>query len=247
MAPQVIDILRTTSRPPRRGGKGRAVAFAVFLVLAITGFLLAAQMRTQEGSHSDLYLRGVDELGRMVGALSREIAQLQQEDTELHIRSIDGRSNSQSLEEAAARTQETLEILAQASGTVPVHGSGIQLDIEDGEGRLSVYELTLALNELRAAGAQAISINNRRLVLDSWFGGSTGALTCDGTPLLPPYAFAAIGEPQSLLSALNVPGGLVSTLAQVPGVHAHAGVNVEIEIPPRRDGPRVFEYAKPAE
>ena len=50
MAPQVIDILRTTSTSRR--SQGRGVAFAVFLVLAITGFLLAAQMRTQEGSRS---------------------------------------------------------------------------------------------------------------------------------------------------------------------------------------------------
>jgi uncharacterized protein YlxW (UPF0749 family) len=51
-----------------------------------------------------------------------------------------------------------------------------------------------------------------RLSTSSSFEGSGGAVSVDGTVVTPPYRILAIGEPKTLDTALNIPGGVAATV-----------------------------------
>jgi uncharacterized protein YlxW (UPF0749 family) len=94
------------------------------------------------------------------------------------------------------------------TGLIEVSGPGIELLID---GPLSALDLQDIVNELRNAGAEAVALNGHRLVPRSVVTVETkGRLVVDGYSVARPYLFQAIGDPQTLESALSRPGGLLS-------------------------------------
>jgi uncharacterized protein YlxW (UPF0749 family) len=77
------------------------------------------------------------------------------------------------------------------------------------------------INELRAAGAEAMEIHGAaaavRVGVDTWVVGSPGALVVDSATLNPPYSVLAIGDPPTLAAAMNIPGGAMDSVKRVGG------------------------------
>jgi len=93
------------------------------------------------------------------------------------------------------------------NGLVEVSGPGVELLID---GPLSALDLQDLINELRNAGAEAMSLNGHRLVGSSVVTvDAKGQLVVDGHSVTRPYRFEAIGDPHTLESALLRPGGLL--------------------------------------
>ena len=64
------------------------------------------------------------------------------------------------------------------------------------------------VNELKAAGAEAVSVNDQRLVAVSPVRCAGPTIFVNNTPQTPPYVIRAIGEPNTLETALNISGGI---------------------------------------
>lgn len=105
--------------------------------------------------------------------------------------------------------EQQLGILA---GTVAAQGPGITLTISDPKGAVESDKVLDTVQELRAAGAEAIQINDVRVVANTYFSDETGGIGVDGKKVAAPYVFKVIGRPQDLEPALNIPGGVVQTL-----------------------------------
>jgi len=110
--------------------------------------------------------------------------------------------------------QEQLAILA---GTVAAEGPGIELAVSDPSGEVGPEVLLDAIQELRAAGAEAIQIGDVRIGVSSAVVGTPGSLVIDGAELAAPYRIVAIGDPPTLETALNIPGGVVNTVNRAGG------------------------------
>ncbi|NLM74130.1 MAG: DUF881 domain-containing protein [Clostridiaceae bacterium] len=98
------------------------------------------------------------------------------------------------------------------AGLAPVKGSGIVITLEDapaiGELNINDYiihdsQVNAILDELKAYGAQAISVNGERVI-------STTKPVCAGPTIIvnnnrypPPYVIKAIGDPYALFDAVN--------------------------------------------
>ncbi|MFE0778953.1 DUF881 domain-containing protein, partial [Streptomyces sp. NPDC058861] len=119
---------------------------------------------------------------------------------------------SDQAEEARKQTQEKERQLGILAGTVAAEGPGITLSVGDPTGAVESDMLLDAIQELRAAGAEAIQVNGVRVVADSYFTGSGDDMRIDGTQVAAPYVFKVIGKPEDLEPALNIPGGVVQTL-----------------------------------
>ncbi len=132
------------------------MSIGLFVSLGVLGFLVVVLMRTQGALGSDLQSRSVDELGRLVGMLSQEVDRLQQEEADLRITAIDSQYEIRSDTEVATRELETLKALEVLVGVVPSHGNGVRLRITDAEDRLSSYEASLIINELRSADRKSV-------------------------------------------------------------------------------------------
>ena len=69
------------------------------------------------------------------------------------------------------------------------------------------------VNELRNAGAEAIAIEDVRVVPGTVIGGLPGALSVDDTALDDPMTIRAIGTPETLTGSLARAGGIIAQLA----------------------------------
>lgn len=118
---------------------------------------------------------------------------------------------------------EDVEKYRMYVGDIAVQGKGIQVTLEDSsyvpEGEnvnnYIVHESHLfsVINELYISGADAISINGQRLSSHSYIYCNGPVVTVDGNQFPAPFVISAIGDPNVLLPALNITGGIVDQLS----------------------------------
>ena len=86
-----------------------------------------------------------------------------------------------------------------------VKGNGVVITLTDtGNQKITSEDLRTLLNELKTAGAEAISINEQRIVYDSYIVdiGDT-FISVNGERIVSPYQIKAIGNPTYLESGLS--------------------------------------------
>ena len=191
-------------------------ALLVGVLIGLLGFGLAVQVRSNTSTsglpaarQEDL-VRILDDLSSREDRLRRQIAELEAARTRL---STTGNSSSTALEEARKRS-DALGVLA---GSVPAQGPGIRLTLTDPEHRLAAEDLLDTVEELRAAGAEAIQVGGVRIGLDSSFTSTDRGLVVDGVAVTAPYQIVAIGDPATLATAMEIPGGVADTAQRAGG------------------------------
>ncbi|WP_236239022.1 DUF881 domain-containing protein [Streptomyces sp. CC228A] len=207
---------------PEKTGRQRLVAglwpprvtraqLVVALLLFGLGLGLAIQVRS---TSDDGALRGArqEDLVRILDELDDRTERLEDERTRLDAQRRELENSSDQAEEARRQTEERERQLGVLAGTVAAEGPGITLDIDDPLRAVEPDKLLDTIQELRAAGAEAIQVNDVRVVAGSYFTGEAGAVEVDGRAVRAPYRFKVIGKPQDLEPALNIPGGIVQSL-----------------------------------
>jgi uncharacterized protein YlxW (UPF0749 family) len=182
------------------------------LLLALLGFGLVVQLQSNTGS--GLATRRQDDLVRILDNLSSQEERLRQQIADLNQardRLTTGGDNSAAALAEAKRRSDELGILA---GTLAAQGPGIQMTITSPDGKVTAEDLLDAIEELRGAGAEAISVGPARIGLSSAFTQDTptSPIVVDGRTLTAPYVFLVIGDPPTLATAMNIPGGVVDTV-----------------------------------
>ncbi|MGW1980528.1 DUF881 domain-containing protein [Streptomyces sp. NPDC001889] len=215
---------RSAPAGPRAGmtGRQRLVAglwpprvtraqLTVAVLLFVLGLGLAIQVRSTSDNSA---LRGArqEDLVRILDELDNRTERLEDEKQRLETQRTELENSSDQAEEARRQTEQKEQQLGILAGTVAAQGPGITLTITDGSGRVEADMLLDAIQELRAAGAEAIQVNDHRVVADTYFTGTGGDIEVDGNRIGAPYIFKVIGKPQDLEPALNIPGGVVQTL-----------------------------------
>lgn len=108
--------------------------------------------------------------------------------------------------------QEVNELDRLVSGAVPVEGPGMRVSLTDGSGgglvepgdapaesRVRDADVQFVVNELWAAGAEAIAVNDERLTSLSAIRNAGDAILVDLQPLNgPTYTIEAIGDPEDM-------------------------------------------------
>lgn len=199
--------------PPRVSRAQLIVAVLLFVL----GLGLAIQVRSNSDSSA---LRGArqEDLVRILDELDGRTKRLEDEKQTLEDQRRELESSSNQAEEARKQTVEKERQLGILAGTVAAQGPGIVLKITDPKGQVQSDKLLDTLQELRAAGAEAIQINGVRIVADSYFSDEEDGVAIDGKKVTQPYEFKVIGKPQDLEPALNIPGGVVQSLEKEQAV-----------------------------
>lgn len=185
------------------------------LIVAVLLFVLGLGLAIQVRSNSDnSALRGArqEDLVRILDEVDDRSQRLEDEKQRLEDQRTELENSSDQAEEARKQTVEKERQLGILAGTVAAHGPGITMTINDPGDAVEADKLLDALQELRAAGAEAIEVNGVRVVANTYFSGDGGAIKVDGRKISAPYVFKVIGKPQDLEPALNIPGGVVQTL-----------------------------------
>ncbi|MEU6345733.1 DUF881 domain-containing protein [Streptomyces sp. NPDC046977] len=206
----------STGRQRLKAGLWPPRASRAQLIVALLLFVLGLGLAIQVSSTSDTSaLRGArqEDLVRILDELDNRTQRLEDEKQRLEDQRRELENSSDQAEEARKQTEQKAAQLGVLAGTVAAQGPGITLTVTDTSGGVESDMLLDTLQELRAAGAEAIQINDIRVVADTYFTqGADGAVEIDGHKVSQPYRFKVIGNPQDLEPALNIPGGVVQTL-----------------------------------
>ena len=227
--------------------RGRTVFGILAAVLCLLlGVAIATQVhQTTSGDSLDTarpadLLVLLDSLRQREATLSTEVAELQRSLNGLH---ASGSNDQTAIQNAEAR----LAALSILIGTVGATGPGVTVRIDDPGPGVPPQAMLDVLDELRAAGAEAIQISDRRQAVrtgvDTWIVGAPGALTVDGKTLTPPYSVIAIGDPPTLAAAMNIPGGAVDSVKRVGGTMSVQQAD-KVDITALRQ-PKPRQYAQP--
>jgi uncharacterized protein YlxW (UPF0749 family) len=184
------------------------------LIVALLLFGLGFGLAVQVASNSDSALRGArqEDLVRILDELDDRTQRLEDEKQGLEKQRDELANSSDQAEEARRQTVEKERQLGILAGTVAAQGPGITMTIDDTKGTVEADMLLDAIQELRAAGAEAIQVNGVRVVANTYLTTSDKSVDVDGNKINAPYRFKVIGKPQDLEPALNIPGGVVQTL-----------------------------------
>ena len=122
-------------------------------------------------------------------------------------------------DESSKELQDELENLQRLLGYTDLNGPGVTVILDDNRAISpemvidpSDYivhdgDIMLIVNELRAAEAEAISINGQRLVATSEIMCVGPTIMVNGQKLIAPYEIKAIGYPELLEGSINLFGG----------------------------------------
>ncbi len=234
--------------------------FGIGILSMLIGIVLAVQISTTAGSDQGglvplAKLKGYEQALKDVRA-EKEAALEELGALEKRLKEI---------EETKAMDDESLNNLVinvekykMASGSSDVAGPGVFIVIKDppamddhlGAGESSIaYNPDLLLsvvNKLKEAGAEAISINEQRIVNTTEISLAGNNIVINGKDTAPPYAIKAIGNPETLQSAITIRGGIVEEMKNIHGLVVNVKQEEYLQIARYSANPK-FVYAKPIE
>lgn len=232
-----------------------SATFSIGIVCLIMAFLVTLQIKSVMYNHavnSQESLR-VDELLKQLNDERTKNDNL----TEL-VSSL--KADMQSFKEEASENSDysktllsQLEKAELLAGLVEVKGSGLVVTVKDSVqkntvGDPSAYiihdsDLLLLINELCDAGAEAISINNERIVSTSEIRCAGATVSVNNTRCAQPFTINVIGDPVNLENALLMRDGVYDTLTAW-GLGIDIKKMAEVTVP-AYTGNLTYKFAKP--
>jgi len=238
------------SRPPLTG-----LHMVAAVVLLGLGFLFVVQIRAARllRAQPEVPTRNVYALATLLREermarqpLERKLEELQKRQAEYERATAEGRT----LTAAMSKELESLRVLA---GFKAMRGSGVTVLLEDAKTRpagsnpvvVTYQDLVAVINELWAAGAEAVAVNGQRVTATTGFAQVSGTLVVNLQRLTGPFTIVALGDAATLEGALNIRGGLVDGLRAL-GLSITIARHNDLTVPAYR-GVQKFEHARPIE
>ena len=143
--------------------------------------------------------------------------------------------NEQSTEETSKLVEDELEQVNMSLGKTDVQGEGITIKIEESseEGyQISADQLLTLVDYLKSAGAEAISINEERIINTSDIVSTNNTvIRVNQQRILAPYVIKAIGNAPYLESSLVGNGGYIDDELRKLGFEVKIEQSDKIKIP----------------
>lgn len=218
---------------------------SIALVCVILGIMLVIQFRTTQDIRSSVqYLRAED--------LTQRLMQVEKERS-----ALEDQVRNLSQTAGGNATASELESSKMGAGLVPLQGAGVIITVDDtrpsspaNSKNPSLFlikdeDMLKILNELRAAGAEAIAVNNQRLVASSEVRTAGPFISINNMNFAAPFEVKAIGDPATLENSLKIRGGVIETI-QFWGVQVTVKQSDNVQIPAFK-GTFRFNYAQPVQ
>lgn len=204
---------------------------SLFICSIILGILISLQVKVlnREDNGMTTSKKGQE--------LSIELKRLKKEEKELNmeIKAIKDNIDRYKKSEGSSALKEELKEYETLAGYNNVEGEGIEIIIEDNEGSQNNYsnivynyDLFLSMiNKLNSAQANAISINGERIINESYFTIKQDKLYLNDTIIKEPFIIKAIGNPDTLASAIQIKYGIVWEMEKY--------YNVKVDVQKKKD------------
>lgn len=194
------------------------IGLAVFAL----SFIFMAQLNTVNRSDETLQGKRETELRDDLTALKIEYEELKKEN-EKNLEIVEEYKTSSSNNNTLINSlTQQLNQMSALSGMKDVAGEGIIVTLDDSDMAVSDNistesmlihdtDLRAIVNELSAAGAEAISINGQRIIATTAIRCVGPVIQVNGVKVAAPFTVKAIGNAKYLESALNIKGGIVDS------------------------------------
>ena len=203
---------------PPASMRRRQASLVLLIPAVLFGLLVTVQWRSQN-ERSELTVRYNTPLIDAATALQNEQNELKVQLAQLRARLDEIQSNASTQGGAARELQARVDDLKARAGLTPRTGDGVMVQLDDAR-NVSVTsqnldrsichstDLTDIVNTAWKGGAEAIAINDERIVSSSsvYCVGST--IMVNGTLMSPPFNVTVIGPQNTLLSAFDDPDQL---------------------------------------
>jgi uncharacterized protein YlxW (UPF0749 family) len=206
------------------GIRDRRSQLTIAAVAFVLGLLVVVQLRNQTGG-SALQNKSSQDLTNFVGTLNTENDRLRAEIAGLQDQLDELRADHSVGASSVEQIQAELARIRAWSGLDPVAGKGVTITVSGPIDAVAVDDL---VNELRNAGAEAVAIEDIRIVARTTVSGSPGSLDVDGFLLRDPFRIQAIGRPEALVGSLTRGGGIIAQLGAT-------NQSVTIDVEPTED------------
>src|SRR5213593_907892 len=184
-----------------RTNRGAIAAATVALFL---GLLAATQFRSQDVYSRSLQLETPSSLTTLIANLSERNNALREEIFDLRLRVEAAQDAVASGKGTLTEGERQLTQLKVFTAQSAASGPGISVKID---GAFDERALSDLVNELRNAGAEAISVNEVRVGPHSYFTGAADrSLAVDGHQLRGPWTVRAVGAPDVVYVAMTRTG-----------------------------------------
>lgn len=225
--------------------KGRNLIWLQLVVLGLTvGILGITQLRPQDNIAEALQSEPPVSQAQTMSNLLESNAALAQE-----AHNLEGQLSKYSQGVKGSNLEALVSDINRfkaVNGLVEVWGPGVEVVVGASIKQEEAHDI---INELRNAGAEALSLNGQRLVTTSAVTQSQdrAGLLVDGTALTPPYVFGAIGDVQTMEAAVERKGGVVPLLRYTYRESKISVLRVKRLLLPIYQGKYIYRFARPAE
>ncbi len=189
--------------------------FSIAFVCLVMGFVLIIQLQTMTKGIGPVSEWRARELSVQLKKLTEDKDNLLKLKSELETKISAYENAAAGGDKASLLLKEELDNVRLLAGLTDVEGPGINVSIDDGNvsaeldyALISHEMLLLVVNELNAAGAEAISINGQRMISETEIRQAGVHININTVQLAPPYVLKVIGDPKQLDAALQLRGGI---------------------------------------
>lgn len=227
------------------------IAFASIII----GIFIATQLKSNVEVYAPVTIKSIQNTKAEIDTIKREIEELN--------KTIESKEEELEVLQSIAQGDENIiDVLKNdlytnktASGHAKLTGPGISIKMYDNEDieiegfAIEDYiihdtDVLNILNDLRIAGAEAISINGQRVMSTSEIKCNGPIIRINGRSIGTPFIISAIGDPQLLMASVNAPDTYGDLLKNVYFIGFEPKIEDKVTIPEYK-GNFTFNYAKP--
>lgn len=214
-----------------------AVTVVVFIVCIVLVSVMLMQFRTvRQTDITEIETMRESELRTELSEWRAKAEEVEAQVEDVNSRIEEYNQTIEDNEKAADLIEEELTESDLLVGKTDVYGEGVIVSLSDGDYQIGAEDLLDLVNELRYAGAEAISINENRVIssTDIIDMGEYTYIMIDSQRVQGPYVIKAIGNKERLSTTLNMRGsGFIDRMTSI-GINASYEIENKIEIPKYR-------------
>ncbi len=227
----------------------KSAQLSIAIVCLIVGIMFAVQYKTTGFYKQSLVPKRIEDLSSQLSALAAE-----RDAVETTVNSINQQlEDIRNSDKVMANMQKELQLINMAGGLYPAEGPGISITISDIAGTLKsedsnkgsfsdVHDLLMVINELKASGAEAITINNQRVTAMSEIEWTGTMISVNGSRINSPFIIKAIGDPHKLEIGVSIKGGYLDQLKYSKQIEVKPVDNIKMSA---FNGPSKMVYGEP--
>lgn len=208
--------------------------YYLFILAAIIGFIAAVQLKSNITYQGIVTIPKLLDLQNEISNVEMENKQLKDSISEQAMKLAEYKTSVENTGSAFGIMKNELEKVKNIASFYAVQGPGIIMTLNDSKQEIAegediawylIHDIDILeiVNELRVAGAEAISINGERVTATTSIRCGGPTINIDGKRHATPFVIRAIGDPKVLEASALAPDSYIELYME------YTGIQVEIQ------------------